>query len=333
MTPKKNYLVKTENAKDIPIECLLEDMGITVKKKGDRLICSSPMSEDKNPSFVIYPENTFYDWSTGIGGTSIDLVMNLYGIPFQNAIDLLSNTTFVSGYGEQSEIFKTKEKNKEVKERHFNPINYVAKDNDDIDLIDSYTKKRGLIDFGMIPAQYFTRNEGTQLWKKNLAIGFLHKDEYSKICGIKMRNIDDGASPRFSARGRMFYYELFSALEPKHHGEYQERVYLVESETSANSLFRFLKVEKTRGVIGDFIVLSFGGVTKIPKTLPLRYEYISDRRIIIDYDGDEKAYNERIKKFAHLNAAPIKLKLPKGEDLNSLILSNKIQDYESALLW
>ncbi len=42
------------------------------------------------------------------------------------------------------------------------------------------------------------------------------------------------------------------------------------------------------------------------------------KKLIIDYDGNEELYQQRLKLYEGLGAEPIKLILPKGEDINSL---------------
>ena len=51
-------------------------------------------------------------------------------------------------------------------------------------------------------------------------------------------------------------------------------------------------------------------------TIPKKYDAY-ERYVIIDYDNDEKLYKNRIETYENL-AKPIKMILPKGEDINSL---------------
>lgn len=56
-----------EDITKISIKEYLEGMGIPTRKEGARHFASSPFSTDSNWSFVIYPTNTYFDFSTGQG--------------------------------------------------------------------------------------------------------------------------------------------------------------------------------------------------------------------------------------------------------------------------
>ena len=75
-------------------------------------------------------------------------------------------------------------------------------------------------------------------------------------------------------------------------------------------------------------VVSYGGVAAVPKELP----FDMPTKIIIDFDGNEKLYEERLELYGHLRGVPIKMMLPKGEDLNSLWVKNKIQIVNKLIL-
>ena len=87
--------------------------------------------------------------------------------------------------------------------------------------------------------------------------------------------------------------------------------FIVESETSANSLWEICKEFNI-----SCVICSIGGVNNIPRKLPDELQGLK-RRVIIDYDGDEELYNERVDRLLHFGK-DIKIELPKGEDINSL---------------
>jgi len=66
--------------------------------------------------------------------------------------------------------------------------------------------------------------------------------------------------------------------------------------------------------------------------LPDRYKDIDDKRLIIDYDGSEEKFQERIKKYEHLGMKVVKIPLPKGEDINSLHVENKLYTINNLIL-
>ncbi len=63
----------------------------TLQQQGDQLVCSSPFSSDSSPSFYFHPtKQIYYDFSTGEGGTTFQLVAKLAGL------DTLSDSTAIS---------------------------------------------------------------------------------------------------------------------------------------------------------------------------------------------------------------------------------------------
>ena len=98
-------MIKLENAKDISIKDYLESRGIKVIQTGKKWFCSSPFSRDSNWSFAIYPNNTFYCWSTGKAGDIVKLVQYLEGCTFKEALEHLSSQTY-SPYKFDYEKFK-----------------------------------------------------------------------------------------------------------------------------------------------------------------------------------------------------------------------------------
>ena len=151
---------------------------------------------------------------------------------------------------------------------------------------------------------------------------FPHRDEKGMIIGFKARIVFTDKD-RFTARGRLSFYSLKTR-----NGFGKERLYVVESETSANSLYNFLEEINVNAT-----VLCFGGVNQAHQIkIPDKFCNLFPRFTLIDYDGDEELYQERIEKFSHLNSKDIKIKLSKGEDLNSLYMSGEMYKYTRQLL-
>lgn len=76
-----------EQAKDFPIK---EIVGVPVKNTGRYLTCTCPLHQENTPSFIIYPENTWYCFGCNQGGDSIDLVMAMDTISFAQAVKELN---------------------------------------------------------------------------------------------------------------------------------------------------------------------------------------------------------------------------------------------------
>ena len=311
-----------EDAKNIAIKEYLENRGIETRKNGSKYFASSPFSSDRNWSFCIYPNNSYFDFSTGHGGDIISLVQRLEKCTFPEAIRHLTNNTLEKFKPNYEKIKKDKEFWKD-----FEVSKYISTRSDECRLIDDYALGRSIYS-GYVRAVFFTREEEEKSWRRNPSLGFVHVDESLSPCGIKFRKItnltsrDGHNGVRFSARGRLGCYILENLIKESHS---RPVLYLVESETSANSLWEWAKEKKV-----NCVVISCGGVSSAPKRLPGKYADMHIK-LIIDYDGNEKLYNERFELYKHLNPEPVKLILQKGEDINSLYHLKKMYVIENLL--
>lgn len=288
----------------ISIEEYLSNRGVNVEKRGPRAMCSSPLSSDSDPSFMIYPTNTFYDWSSGKGGDIIRLVELMEGLTFLEAVDHLKG-------GNYEVIEKaTSEGIDQTPHYEFVLAKYQSKRKEDVRAITRYAERRKVTE-GYEPGVFFTKEDGE--WVSHPSMMYLHVDEEGEICGARFRKIYPRGK-RFSSRGRLCYYILENPVEDK-----IERLFLVESESSANSLWMH-----ARAIGLSCAIVSFGGVSNIQQQLPSRYDAVKDRRLFIDYDGDEEQYQNRLNLYSHLDVRPVRLPLPKGEDFNSLYCEGNI---------
>jgi hypothetical protein len=64
---------------------------IELRPSGERLRgrCPFGLHEDRTPSFTLYPDDHFYCFGCGIGGSVIDFLMALYGIHKEAALVML----------------------------------------------------------------------------------------------------------------------------------------------------------------------------------------------------------------------------------------------------
>lgn len=308
MTDENLKIAKTKSIVDY-----LHSRGIETRQNGSKTFCSSPFSRDSNWSFCIYPSNTYHDWSTGANGDLLDLVQRLELCTFPEAI-----AHVLEGEFKTIRPNYKKYREEEIVYKDFKLDKYINNNRREISEIREYANGRGIVE-GYEPGIFFTRDGDD--WIRNPAVMFPHVDENLNICGVKFRKINnfdrkDGSNkPRFSARGRQCFYILENIIEDSFEAPV---LYLVESESSANSLWMYCKEIKK-----NCVVISFGGVSSAPSVIPNKYKDFK-LKIIIDYDGDEKLYNERLELYSHLNGEPIKLMLPKGEDINSLYTSKRI---------
>jgi DNA primase len=75
-----------KEVKQIPIDGYLSSIGIEPVKTGNQLVYYSPLTNEKTPSFYVSPKkNLFNDYSSGKGGSIIDLVMLLEQCTFPEA--------------------------------------------------------------------------------------------------------------------------------------------------------------------------------------------------------------------------------------------------------
>lgn len=296
-------------AKTVDIAGFLRNNGCEVKDKGHTSICSSPFSSDSTPSFVIYSsKNRFKDYSTGKGGDVVDLAQSLLGISFIEAVFMLNE--------EELPVWDEKTyKKKAKKQKPFDIANYTTGHRHEIKAIDDYARLRGITHNYL--HGFFSKKIGFQ-WLRFPSIMFPHEDLDGKIIGAKFRNVSHDSitgvmGGRFTARGSMGYY-----ICDNFYGGIGYDTYIVEGEANANSLCEYFEDGEV-----EARVISFGGVGAVPREIPNSdYGLLF---IVIDYDGDEELYQERLKQYEHFNGIPIKLELPKGEDINSLWASGNLE--------
>lgn len=294
-----------ETTRQISILNYLENRGCQFFHQGNKAYCLSPFSSEQTPSFCVYKnKNIFVDYSSGHKGDIIKLVSLLEGKNFLETMNFLSEN-IVNYY-----IIKRKEKEVTATEdKPFDINKYKTEDKELINQIKSYASSRSIYNGYEFGKFYFN--------SRNIpAILFPLEDENGVITGVKLRScVKEDNIPKFYKKGKGVY-----VLENFIKSHYKDPVmYLTESETSSNSLWERLKETKTNAVI-----VSFGSVNSYNTKIPKRYEWITNRKVIIDYDGNEKLYKSRAEKLSYLGN-PVKLILPKGEDLNSLYHSKKIK--------
>lgn len=308
---KKELYRRTEqdklSANAVSIESYLRSRGLEIQGHHMGLLkCSSPFSNDTVASFVIYPNNRYYDFSTGHGGDTIHLVQRLEGCGFRDAIQHLLSRDSLSTLTKQ-------QMDRTYVRKPFNLASYLNTNTEEVSAIKLYAAQRKIYE-EYLCGVYFTKEE--KGWKRNPCLLFPHTDINRNICGCKMRNIyPKGYEHRFQARGKLDLYILENFVE----GTFDNPVlYIVESESSANSLWSYFKSNNI-----NVVVISGGGVSNPPKAIPADYEQY-ERKIIIDYDGSEELYKQRCELYSHLGGEAIKLILPRGDDINSLWINNKM---------
>lgn len=290
-------------------------------------ICSSLFSRDTTWSFAIYPTNSFYCWSTGRHGDILDLIKYLENLKYiTDAANFAINNLSTIPEHDVARDFDAYKADYKKENTVFDYTKFINTRKDEVDAIFRYGASRGITS-GFLPGKYYScsyTSDGVQVFNRHAALMFLHTDLNGNICGAKFRNVDPNDPRRFTARGDLGFY-ILDTMVPSSFKE--TKGYLVESETSANSLWRYLTDIRISARI-----ISMGGVGNPPKTLPKDFTDLSQISLLIDFDGNNSLFQQRIKKYEHLKCKPIKMILPKGEDINSLYATGRMYLVETLLL-
>ena len=84
------YNLKVENARNVPIESLIEGKIRRIGAKRIQTCC--PFHSEKQPSFMIYKDtNSFFCFSCNKGGDVIHFIRLLYDLDFKDAIRYLND--------------------------------------------------------------------------------------------------------------------------------------------------------------------------------------------------------------------------------------------------
>lgn len=271
-------------------KALLESLGYTFIKDGRNWFTTSPLNpDDKDPSFAIFPDGGWYCFSTRQGGhpSRSGSVENLARLMHVNVPEL---PTWVPVPSEGQKPWDNT-----VPEPYLN-ISPVQEQK-----IREYATSRGVVS-GYIPAVYYSTTGARP------SMMFPHGDGIT-ITGGNFRDIRP-ETKRYSMRGELNFYVLENG-KPEH-------LYLVEGEINANSLWEYCKATDRQCVI-----LSAGSVNRIPAKLPKSYVTLKGS-LLIDYDGSETKWKQRIKNYKHLELNPIKMCLPSKQDINSLWQEGKL---------
>jgi len=71
----------------LDIVSVIENYGILLKKAGHNLKACCPFHDERNPSFMVYPDqNRFHCFGCQVKGDAIDFIMKFEGISFREAV-------------------------------------------------------------------------------------------------------------------------------------------------------------------------------------------------------------------------------------------------------
>lgn len=293
--------MEISDAKKYPIVDYFREAGIQGRKAGSEILYHSPAGE-KTASLSVNPrKNVFFDYSTGVFGDVLDLIMFCEGCTLTEAIRITEGKNRISDFN-----FEKEEKKNEV----FSTSPYYCVDFDKKREVIDYAKSRRIFD------DFFACHHYPK-WiksKSNLyGMGFLHRDKYLRPVGVRIRSIDESSQLRWRMIGKSGFYCLETGYVKKKGLNANTVVIISESETSSNSLMEWLKMFKY-----DAVVVCIGGVSSVPAEIPIKYKDARRKFFVIDYDGDEEKYLGRAKRFTHLQATEIKIPTRKDCDINWL---------------
>ncbi len=272
----------------------LTSRGFSFIMKGRLPFTNSPFNPgDKTPSFAVYDNERFKCYSTGKAGNLITLMRHF-------------NDTTKPPVSKPLCI-----KVKEAKDwKGKIPAQYLDVTTAEATQAYQYAKSRKLKSY--LPGVSFYFKEGK--WERSVpGLIFPHQNN-GIITGFKLRFVEPVHDQRFTTRGTLGFYireQLFDSYHPP-------ILDMVEGEANADSLAQYYW-----SIQRPSIVMSTGSVTSIPKSLPSKYNGIK-ARLLVDFDGDSDKWSERVEAYAKLNLEPVKIVLPKGEDINSLWMRDEV---------
>lgn len=138
--------------RNVSILHLCSDHGIELKKHGTHdYVGKCPFHDDEKPSFVVTPsKNLWHCLGCDKGGSVIDLIMELEGLTFKQAVDkLLTNNGLIHRGVEpprRKEVTVPEEKTQQLLER---AVTVYEKNLPDSDHSKQYLEHRGITDAGL----------------------------------------------------------------------------------------------------------------------------------------------------------------------------------------
>src|SRR4029079_11373251 len=96
---------------------------VQLKRAGRNWKGLSPFSNERTPSFVVSPEKQiWHDFSSGKGGNMFSFVMEMEGLEFKGALELLARTA-----GVDLDQYRGRSSNTKEKERLYEVLELAAK--------------------------------------------------------------------------------------------------------------------------------------------------------------------------------------------------------------
>lgn len=184
--------------RDVSLNRLMENWGVTLKKHGKDYLGDCPFHDDKTPCLVISPESNLWNClgACGEGGSVIEWVMKTQGVSFRHAVELLRHD-HLSFTQEGTRVADTPVKTSTVPKLE-TPVTTDADDQAMLRQVNeyyhqtlkqepeaqAYLKKRGLDDAELInrfKLGYANRTLGLRLPQKNRKAGNQIREQLQRI--------------------------------------------------------------------------------------------------------------------------------------------------------
>jgi hypothetical protein len=214
MNSKEITIAKTLNIYDI----LASYGSQPTRCTGNRLVYSSPFTNEKTPSFMVdIRKNLFYDFSSNNGGDSIKLIMLLEGVSFIDAVNKankLDKNSFNDFNFDLKPIEKeSKLKITEIKEiENTSLINYLSSRRIDLELARMWVKE---VHYSIREKMYyaigFKNDSGGYELRNGLSFKGKTKNGITTVKGVSDKGLDEDSSifeGFFDFLSALCYYKL-----------------------------------------------------------------------------------------------------------------------------
>lgn len=338
---------------EVSVERLVEASGVELKKAGKDLLGRCPFHEDATASLVVTPgKNLWHCFGCGVGGGSIDWVMQKNGVSFRHAVELLREGLPVSSLAAEPGSVK-----RSTVRALPAPVAFNADDqallNQVVDYYHetlkqspealAYLKLRGLDHPELIERFKLgvaDRTLGLRLPQKNRVagadirarlqkIGIYRESGHEHFNGSLIVPVFDEAGNVVEVYGRKLRDDL-RAGTPKH-------LYLPTREGRGRGVFNLAALQASKEIIltealidaltfwcaGYRNVTSAYGIEGFTDDMLAAFKQHGTERVLIAYDRDDAGERGAAKVAERLMASGIecfRIQFPKGMDANDYAL-------------
>ena len=284
---------------------------VELRRAGANYVANCPFHNEKTPSFVVSPAKGYFKcYGCGVGGDSINFLMQKENIEFYEAVEKLASMyNFTLSYtntkhNKDSSIENLLEQICKYYQKQLNSNQSILKYLDDRGISSQSIEKFSLGYSGESNDFINFLNQNKIPFDKLLEIGMIGKGNYGYFAKFNSRIM----FPIFSASNKIIGFggRVLSGNIAKYINSSQSKIFnksriLYGYNLAKESIFRDKKVIITEGYI-DVIMLSQAGFGNSVATLgtALTKEHIpllskSDADILLCYDGDSAGVNAAFK--------------------------------------